>query len=298
MRFLLRPSWLALTLVVFGFATLCFTLLAPWQFDRHAERSARNAALQESFTAPPRPLAEVLPEGRAPDEHTQWQRVTLTGHYLPEHEVVARLRTVQGEPAFEVLTPLRTGTGAVVLVDRGYVRPDDRLDVPPYPAPPAGEVRVVGRVRMDETDPKARDAFADESTGGRPHSYSVDSRVVARASGLDLRPGYVQLEADQPGVLGALPLPQLDAGPFLSYALQWIAFGVMALLGWLYFTVRELRPGGALAGERPERRKSVAQLLAENEDEDEDEDGGSGVSAAGDDHAGAAARTAPPAPRS
>jgi hypothetical protein len=43
----------------------------------------------------------------------------------------------------------------------------------------------------------------------------------------------------------------------------------MALLGWLYFTVRELKPGGALAtpagSAAPARRKSVAEILAEDE---------------------------------
>lgn len=272
LKFLLKPGWLALTLVVFVFAIACYTLLAPWQFSRDGEQVAQNTALQTSFTAQPRPLTEALPGTTAPDAKSEWERVTVTGTYLPQHEVVARLRTVQGEPAFEVLTPLRTGTGQVVLVDRGYVRPDDRSRVPPYAAPPAGTVEVVARVRTDETDPKKREAFADESTAGKLHSYVVDSRVVARAGNLDIRPGYFQLDDKQPGVLGALPLPQLEAGPYFSYALQWIAFGTMALLGWLYFTVRELKPGGALRAERESggRRKSFSELLAEAEAEDDE----------------------------
>jgi cytochrome oxidase assembly protein ShyY1 len=266
LRFLLRPGWLALTAVVFTFAICCFTLLSPWQFSRNTEREQQNAALETSFTAAPVPLAQLLPPGSVPGRYTEWHLVTVTGRYLPDKEVVARLRTVQGEGAFEVLTPLRTSDGTIVLIDRGYVPLDSKSAVPPYPPPPAGTVQVTARVRADETDPKNRDAFADASTGGRLQSYVVDSRVVARAGGLDIRPGYFQLDVGQPGVLGALPLPQTDSGPFLSYALQWIAFGAMALLGWLYFTVRELKPGGALdASEAPSRRKSVAEILAEDE---------------------------------
>lgn len=269
MSLLLRPGWLALTLLVFAFATACFTLLAPWQFQRDDERETRNAALEESFTARPKPLADVLPGGSAPDEKTQWTRVLVRGTYVPEDEVVARLRTVQGEPAFEVLTPMRTTNGTVVLIDRGYVRPDSDSRVPPYAAPPSGEVEVVARVRRDEVGPQDREPFANSATGGQLQSYVISSQVVGEARGLDIRPGYLQLEAGEPGVLGALPLPTLEAGPFFSYALQWIAFGTMAILGWLYFTVRELKPGGALAttGPKPERRKSVAQILAEEEDE-------------------------------
>ncbi|WP_285482773.1 SURF1 family protein [Amycolatopsis sp. NBRC 101858] len=270
LRFLLKPGWLALTVVVFTFAICCFTLLSPWQFSRNAEREQQNSALEASFTAPPLPLAQLLPPGTEPGQRTEWHLVSITGQYLADKEVVARLRTVQGEGAFEVLTPMRTTDGTVVLVDRGYVRLDSKSGVLPYAPPPAGIVQVTARARADETDPKNRDAFADASTGGQLQSYVVDSRVVARAGKLDIRPGYFQLDTGQPGVLGALPLPQTDSGPFLSYALQWIAFGAMALLGWLYFTVRELKPGGALvtSSEAPAsgtRRKSVAEILAEDE---------------------------------
>ncbi|GAB2981687.1 SURF1-like protein [Amycolatopsis acidiphila] len=274
---MLRPSWLALVGGVLVFAFACFWLLSPWQFSRNSERVAQNDAVQASMTAEPKPLDSVLAPGVAPNEHTEWTRVTITGTYLPQNEVVARLRTVLGEPAYEVLTPMRTTTGQVVLIDRGYVQPGEHNAVPPYAAPPAGPVEVVARVRQDETDGKHRDAFADASTGGKLQSYDVDSRVVARASGLDIRPGYFQLDQNTPGVLNALPLPQLDSGPFFSYALQWIAFGVMALGGLAYFTIRELKPGGVLAemGERQKekkarKRKSVAQILAEDEEDEAD----------------------------
>nr|WP_166639513.1 SURF1 family cytochrome oxidase biogenesis protein [Amycolatopsis sp. SID8362] len=270
MRFLLKPGWLALTVVVFTFAICCFTLLSPWQFSRNTEREQQNAALETSFKADPLPLTQLLPPGSVVGPKTEWHLVSITGRYLPDKEVVARLRTVQGEGAFEVLTPLQTTDGTVVLIDRGYVRLDSKSGVLPFAPPPPGTVTVTARARADETDPKNRDAFADASTGGRLQSYVVDSRVVARAGKLDIRPGYFQLDTGQPGVLGALPLPQTDSGPFLSYALQWIAFGAMALLGWLYFTVRELKPGGALDASSPEkpektRRKSVAEILAEDE---------------------------------
>ena len=38
-----------------------------------------------------------------------------------------------------------------------------------------------------------------------------------------------------------IPLPHLDAGPFLSYGIQWIAFGILAPIGLGYFVVSEIR---------------------------------------------------------
>jgi len=258
LRFLLRPGWLVVTLVVLLFATACYTLLAPWQFRRDQERKATNAAVQASFTSAPVPLASL-------GDGSEWRLATLVGSYLPDGEVLARLRTVQGEPAYEVLTPFRLTGGQVVLVDRGFLRPDDAVQAGDYPAPPTGQVTLTARLRAGETDPQHRDAFTDQTNGGRRQVYAIDPRTVGRATGLTIRPGYLQLEAGSPGVLGALPLPELDAGPFLSYALQWLAFGTMSLLALAYFTWREIKPGGVLAEPKHPRRRSVAQQIAEEE---------------------------------
>ncbi len=267
LRLLLRPGWLALTALVLIFAAVCFTLLAPWQFRRHEERSTTNDAIDHAANARPADLETLLPGGVAPGPGTEWRTVRVTGEYLADHEVVARLRTVLGEPAFEVLTPFRTTGGVTVLVDRGFVRPEqgnEKVVVPDIAAPPAGTVTVTARLRVDERDPRDRRAGSE---GGRPQVYAVGAGVVARATGLDIRPGYLQLADGAPGVLSPLPLPELQAGPFLSYALQWITFGVMAVLAWLYFTWREIRPGGVLSEQKPTRprRVSVAQQVAEEE---------------------------------
>ena len=105
-RFLLRPGWMALTAMVICFAVAAFTLLAPWQFRRAAQRANTNSAIERSFSIPPGPLRSVLTAHAAPTQDTEWRQVQATGHYLPDAEMVVRLRTVQGEPAYEVLVHL------------------------------------------------------------------------------------------------------------------------------------------------------------------------------------------------
>ncbi|WP_026426174.1 SURF1 family protein [Actinokineospora inagensis] len=251
LKLLLRPAWLMLALVVVAFAASCFTLLAPWQFRRDAEREATNNAIRASYDAAPAPLGSAPPG--------EWRRVTLTGTYLPEAEAVARLRTVQGTAAFEILTPFKLPDGGIVLVDRGYVRPAEGVRIPQYATAPTGQVNLLARVRAGENT--ERQAFNED---GHRQVYAVDPDVVAKAAGITIRPGYLQLEEGAPGVLGALPLPELDSGPFFAYALQWIIFGSMALFGLGYFSWREIRPGGSLTEERP-RRRTVAEILAEDD---------------------------------
>ena len=63
LKFLLRPSWLAMVAGVLVFAFACFWLLSPWQFNRNSEREAQNNAIEASLTADPRPLNNVLGPG-------------------------------------------------------------------------------------------------------------------------------------------------------------------------------------------------------------------------------------------
>jgi cytochrome oxidase assembly protein ShyY1 len=239
-RFLLRPGWLALSAAVICFAIVAFTVLAPWQFRRAAQRAERNTAIEHSFSVPPQPLRDVLPARAAPTPATEWRQVQTTGHYLPSAELVARLRTVQGEPAYEVLVPLQLADGSSVLVDRGYLRPAEGVRIPLYPPVPDGEVIVTGLLRADEQDPQHGALIQQD---GHRQVYAVSTRTVSAATGVRLEPGYLQLVDGAPGALSALPLPQLDPGPFFSYALQWIAFGTMAPLGLVYFAWQEATDG-------------------------------------------------------
>ncbi|MGB8200139.1 MAG: SURF1 family cytochrome oxidase biogenesis protein [Pseudonocardiaceae bacterium] len=235
-RFLLRPSWVALTAAVICFAVAAFTVLAPWQFRRAAQRAERNTSIESSFTTPPQPLRSALAAHTAPTLATEWRQVQATGRYLPDAELVVRLRTVQDEPAYEVLVPLRLADGSTILVDRGYVRPAEGVRIPQYPPAPSGEVTVTGRLRADEQDPQGGEVVRQD---GHRQVYAVSTRTVSAATGVRLDPGYLQLVNGAPGVLSALPLPQLDPGPSFGYALQWIAFGTMAPLGLAYFAWRE-----------------------------------------------------------
>jgi hypothetical protein len=38
-----------------------------------------------------------------------------------------------------------------------------------------------------------------------------------------------------------LGVPHLDAGPFLSYGIQWISFGILAPIGLSYFAYSEIK---------------------------------------------------------
>jgi cytochrome oxidase assembly protein ShyY1 len=236
--FLLRPGWVALAVVVIAFTYLCFSVLAPWQLGKNTKTSRENDQIQQSLTTAPVPLTTLLPhqDSSAPDG--QWRRVTATGHYLPDKQLVARLRVADGDPAMEVLIPFVVDGGPTVLVDRGYVRPLPGSRVPPMAPPPRDPVTITGRLRDSEAPVTDKDSFISD---GVRQVYSIDVKHIAALTGVPLTGSYLQLIDNQPGGLGVIAPPHLDAGPFLSYGIQWITFGVVAPILLGYFVYAEVR---------------------------------------------------------
>ena len=214
-RFLLRPGWVALTAAVICFTVAAFTVLAPWQFRRAAQRAERNTGIESSFTTPLQPLRSALAAHAAPTRATEWRHVQVTGHYLPDTELVVRLRTVQGEPAYEVLVALRMADGSTILVNRGYLRPAEGVRIPPYPPVPGGEVTVTGRLRTDEQDPQSGEVVRQD---GHRQVYAVSTRTVSAATGVPLDPGYLQLVERCPR--GAVRVAAAAAGPWALFRLR------------------------------------------------------------------------------
>jgi cytochrome oxidase assembly protein ShyY1 len=252
------------------FAGACFWVLSPWQFGRNIERQTQISALTDAGTKAPQPLDQFLPGRVEPTAQQEWFQVTMTGRFLTNDDVVVLLREIDScedcdpSPAFEILTPFHQDNGTNVLVDRGYVAPGSFDQVPGYAAAPSGHVTLTARVHPDE--PVSGHKSLVQS--GHHEVYEINATVVGRSVGVTMRPGSFALIGGQPGALGIAALPQLDSGPFLSYAWQWITFGVMAIGGLGYFTWRELKPGGALTPEgRARRRAEKEALLAEEEAE-------------------------------
>lgn len=238
--------WRDRRLWALGFLVLlvvpAFFLLARWQFHRLEERRVENAAISAHADAVPVPVAEVMTAGADPADlgpDQEWREITATGSYETTGQQLVRRRPLDGENGFWVVTPLRLGDGSVLLVNRGWVAAGaDATSSPEVPAAPGGQVTVTGRLRASQSaDPAARDL---------PPGQVSDLDVRAAAVGGPVFPGYLELVSSDPPETGepavrALPLPPLDEGPHLSYALQWIAFAAIAVGGFVLLVRGEAR---------------------------------------------------------
>ncbi len=262
----LKPGWVFTAAAVLIFAYFAFTVLAPWQLHKNEAKTERNHNIEAAFETDPVPLSEIFTTRGEVADGKEWRRVSMTGHYLPESEVLLRLRPVNSSPAFQALTPFRLNSGEIMLVNRGFV-PANQDNVPDIPAAPSEEVTIVGYARLDEPPP-SHEPLTDQ---GRLQVSGINSQQIADLTHLELWKDYVQLSDGQPGTLSAIPLPQLDSGPHLSYGIQWIAFGIMAPLGLGYFVWAEMRERRREQEEQQALQEQQQTPLKQQDEKDQQE---------------------------
>jgi len=235
--FLLSRRWLLFAVAVAVLAYGCWWL-GGWQFDRLEERRDSNARVSRNLKLAPTPVEEVLAVGRPVSESDEWRRVSATGRYAEEQDIVVRYQTRNGASGVDVVTPLRIeGSDASLLVDRGWLATDNAgtADVD-APAPPAGMVTVVGWVRADATGDSVD--VTDRST------RAVSSVAIGDALGEPVHGGFVDLAEERPASAEPLlrtELPDLGNGPHFFYGLQWWFFAALAVFGFGYLAFDERR---------------------------------------------------------
>jgi cytochrome oxidase assembly protein ShyY1 len=233
-----RRLWLRWALLIVFVAILgtAFVNLGEWQLDRLHQRKVRNAATVSNEAAPVRPFSEVFT--RPIGDLDQWSRVEARGTFDAEHQYLLRYRKNNDTSGYEIVTPLRTPQGAV-LVDRGYITLPPGVKIPTaIPAPPAGEVTVVGHVRRNEQGRRA----ALTPVNGEMRQLSSD--VVAPTLPYPIVNGYIGLLTVTPAqdpAFQPVELPEISDGPHFWYAVQWFMFTGIGILGIVVFIRGDLR---------------------------------------------------------
>jgi surfeit locus 1 family protein len=222
--------------------------LGAWQLGRHFDRRDRNR--QAVANAGAEVVDLTMDALQPPIRH---RRVTARGSYDEAREFVIRGRLLHGNPGAQIVTPLRIpGRDTALLVNRGFV-----------PSPDAGFPRrggyaesgpvVVAGVALDLPDEGDGHPLATAAgeTWGRLDRTQMRARLPYPIWPYYLVAGVDSTVTRDHTLKGrVLPVrievPPLDAGPHLSYAVQWFGIAAAALAFGIVF-VRRGR-GGTVPG--------------------------------------------------
>lgn len=237
-RFAFSRRWLGYLAFVVVFAIAC-VLLSMWQFARREEARAEVIRVEQNWDAAAVPLSELVPDPAVFDPDDKYRSVEVTGTYLSEEQLLVRGRPRSGQVGFEVLVPLLLEDGSVFIVDRGWVPGGDGQDAPDsVPSPPSGTVTVTARLKAGEPVIPGRSAPDGQVA-------TINLPQIAERIGRPTVEGAYGLVASEDPSVAAAPAPAIrpepDEGPHLSYALQWIAFGVMGFVGLAWAVRHEYR---------------------------------------------------------
>lgn len=220
---------LTLTLVI----VLPLSLVAArWQWERHQERSARNAQVEIAESSPVRPLVEYVADDGSLLPGMEWRRVEVAGRFRDGSQRLWRKQPLDGRPGFVVVAVFEPVAGRAFVVERGWVAAEGAqpVDSPTeYPLP--GEVTLTGNIRAlpycDGPDPA--DLPPGQTNCPRTMLTASDAKFRIQAS-----------EAVAP--LTPLSLPVLDPGPHLGYVGQWLLIGLTAIITYVSL-IRRLGEG-------------------------------------------------------
>lgn len=221
-----RPIALAVLLAA---AALAFAALGSWQLARRTEKLALIAAIEQRVHAPP--VAAPGPEEwpRIGWRSDAYRSVRVVGVFLHDRETLVQAATARG-PGYWVMAPLRTDGGWMVLVNRGFVLPDDRGRSARRAGEPQGRVAVSGLLRTSEPG----GLFLRSNEPAHERWYSRDVEAIGRARRLDrLAPYFIDAAASERA--GRQPIGGMTILSFpnnhLQYALTWFALAALAALG-------------------------------------------------------------------
>jgi surfeit locus 1 family protein len=224
--------------------------LGFWQLDRLEQRRRFNADVAAAAELPPLDLDAGGLEAilRDPDAHL-FRRAIARGTYASQGELILRGRSHNGRPGVHLVTPLQMRTGTI-LVNRGWLPSPDAATVDPRGYRLVGQQSLTGSLQEVPDAANSTPLIVDLGDTTIRTYRRLDHATVASALDRPLPRLYLQLLPDstaQSALPVAVPLPEMDEGPHLGYAIQWFSFAAIALFGFLFVAISRLRRPGSVS---------------------------------------------------
>lgn len=217
--------WIALAVV---FAVAC-GFLANWQFSRRTHIVQVINRIDRNYSHSVSSLEDLVPNPAGFSVKNEYRPVEIVGRYRTDLLTLVRNRANEGAVGYEQLIPFELTGGKLIVVSRGWLPTGSDSETPAAnPLPLEGTDKLVGRLIHAE--------HADGRKAPAGQIMSITPSVLARNWGLRAAAVYqgVYIELADDGStskeLVKAQRPNITEGNHLSYAFQWVLFGVMAFV--------------------------------------------------------------------
>jgi len=221
LRPLLWPTIVMLPIFLFSLS------LGVWQMERRAWKRDILDRIATNQAAAPLTLDELL---KGDPLRFEYGRVRVSGSFLHDREFFLAARSLKNKVGMQVVTPLRTDDGVIVLFDRGWIPSEKKEPARRAEGQLPGKVDLVGVVRRSQI----KRQFAPDNDPARNFWFHVDVPLMRQMAGGQPDPVLDSffLEADATANPGGVPIggqTRLDIpNDHLQYAITWF---LIALAG-------------------------------------------------------------------
>lgn len=233
----LRPKWIGVLVIALLLASL-FAVLANWQFDRARTRQTPPKSTSESV----KPFNSVAhAEARLPARDA-YQKVSLSGTFQPNRQIVIPARELHGRDGYWVVTMFRPdgatvdavqkdGRPIAIPVVRGWTASEHAAEAS---RASKKHIRMVARLQPTEGPTPT-----DKMPAGQMATLST-AQLVNKWDVLSYNGYLLPISRSGPGAqasdLTTVPAPPPKDGGInlqsLFYAIEWVVFAIFAVYVW------------------------------------------------------------------
>lgn len=223
-----------------GFLLLCIALLSlfllagTWQLHRYVDKKSLLATYQSSLSAEPKPFHTL----NISNQHLQFLPVVVDGHYVNKLTMLLQHQYHQGSVGFDVLTPLRiTGEKKLLLVDRGFIRPTNKIDAV------NDEQHIRGYIKELDEHPFTLGKNILNPKASPLVMQKIDFREISQITHETYFPFILRQNAsDAHGFLRDWTITTILPERHMAYAIQWFALAILVVIAYFCFCCEKLKP--------------------------------------------------------
>ena len=222
-------------------AVLLMLGLGVWQLYRLQWKEALITERTERMAAAP----AALPGPGVDVSGMEYRHVALSGELLNDKEIFLGARSMNGNPGYHVVTPLRLADGRTILVDRGWIPLDRKTADKRAAGNLSGPVTLDGVLRLNGV----QTWFVPDNRPDLNFFFWVDLPAMAKLAGQPDTETRFFIEAGPAPNPGGFPIGGQTRinlpNDHLQYAITWFALAIaLSVIYVIYHRQKEKEAQG------------------------------------------------------
>ncbi|HEX2548868.1 MAG TPA: SURF1 family protein [Gammaproteobacteria bacterium] len=228
----IHKSFLALCAIFF----ILFLMLSSWQLQRYHYKKNLLQTYETRLTMQPKPFNEILHEA-------DWEflQVSVAGQYENSLIMLVQNHLHDGKLGFEVLTPMHVvDSNKLLLVDRGWVEKPLNQSYPMIPDVQTPQ-QIVGYLKSYHEYQFILGNNILEPEKKPLVMQKIDMQEISNVTKKEFYPYVLRLNPDTDnGFVREWVISSVPPARHVMYALQWLAFALVVMIGFVYFSLERV----------------------------------------------------------